>query len=56
MLPLSRRRFLQLASLAGLGTVLAPSELLARYRFLDPVSVENGLAHSPDWTFLVSAR
>ena len=39
--PLSRRRFLQMASLAGLGTVLAPSELLAQYRFLDTVRVDN---------------
>jgi len=49
--PLSRRRFLQMASLAGLGTVLAPSELLAQYRFLDPVRVDNPLAQYPnrDW-------
>ncbi|MEK6661947.1 MAG: hypothetical protein AABY63_08720 [candidate division NC10 bacterium] len=35
----------------GLGTVLAPSELLAQYRFLDPVRVDNPLAQYPnlDW-------
>ena len=34
-----------------LGTVLAPSELLAQYRFLDPVRVDNPLAQYPnrDW-------
>lgn len=46
----SRRGFLRAAS-AGLGSVLAPRSLLADYRFLAPVSVENPLAAYPnrDW-------
>jgi nitrate reductase / nitrite oxidoreductase, alpha subunit len=46
-----RRRFLQLAAMAGLGTVANPGDLLAQYRFLDPVRVANPLAEYPnrDW-------
>ncbi len=48
---LSRRRFLALAGLAGLGTALTPEDLFAQYRFLDPVRVPNPLAAYPnrDW-------
>jgi len=48
---LSRRGFLKLASLAGLGSVIVPQELFAQYRFLAPVSVPNPLAAYPnrDW-------
>jgi len=48
---MDRRRFLQLAAMAGLGTVAAPGDLLAQYRFLAPVKVENPLADYPnrDW-------
>jgi nitrate reductase / nitrite oxidoreductase, alpha subunit len=48
---LSRRRFLQLAGLSGLGVALTPSELMAQYRFLAPIKVDNPLAAYPnrDW-------
>ncbi|OGK84809.1 MAG: molybdopterin oxidoreductase [Candidatus Rokubacteria bacterium GWC2_70_16] len=48
---MERRRFLQMAAMAGLGSVATPGELLAQYRFLDPVRVENPLAAYPnrDW-------
>jgi len=48
---MDRRRFLQLAAMAGLGTVSTPGDLLAQYRFLDPVRVPNPLADYPnrDW-------
>ena len=48
---MDRRRFLQLAAMAGLGTVANPGDLLAQYRFLDPVKVANPLAEYPnrDW-------
>ena len=48
---MDRRRFLQLAAMAGLGTVANPGDLLAQYRFLDPVRVANPLAEYPnrDW-------
>jgi nitrate reductase alpha subunit len=47
----SRRRFLTLAGLAGLGTALTPEDLFAQYRFLSPVRVANPLAAYPnrDW-------
>ena len=48
---MDRRRFLELAALAGLGSVLDPGDLLAQYRVLDPVRVPNPLAQYPnrDW-------
>lgn len=48
---MDRRRFLQMAAMAGLGTVAAPGDLLAQYRFLDPVRVPNPLQQYPnrDW-------
>ena len=48
---MDRRRFLQLAAMAGLGTVANPGDLLAQYRVLDPVRVPNPLAEYPhrDW-------
>ncbi len=48
---MDRRRFLEMAALAGLGSVATPGDLLAQYRFLDPVRVENPLAQYPnrDW-------
>jgi nitrate reductase alpha subunit len=45
---LSRRRFLQLAAAAGFGTFASPGRLLADYRYLAPVRVENPLAAYPD--------
>lgn len=45
---LSRRRFLQLAGLAGFGAVLKPSDLFAQGGFLAPVSVANPLADYPN--------
>ncbi|WP_018861559.1 molybdopterin-dependent oxidoreductase [Thioalkalivibrio sp. ALJ3] len=47
-IPFSRRRFLQLAGLAGFGAATYPGALLAQFRFLSPVSVENPLADYPD--------
>jgi len=44
---MDRRRFLQLAAMAGLGSVANPGDLLAQYRFLDPVRVPNPLAEYP---------
>lgn len=48
---LSRRDFLKLAGMAGLGTALTPEDLFAQYRYLAPVSVANPLAAYPnrDW-------
>jgi hypothetical protein len=48
---MDRRRFLQLAAIAGLGTVANPGDPLAQYRFLDPVRVPNPLQQYPnrDW-------
>lgn len=48
---LSRRDFLKLAGMAGLGTALVPDDLFAQYRYLAPVSVSNPLAAYPnrDW-------
>jgi nitrate reductase alpha subunit len=48
---MDRRRFLQLAATAGFGAVASPGDLLAQYRFLDPVRVPNPLAQYPnrDW-------
>ena len=48
---MDRRRFLQMAAVAGLGSVARPDDLLAQYRFLDPVKVANPLAAYPnrDW-------
>ncbi|NJD67618.1 MAG: twin-arginine translocation signal domain-containing protein, partial [candidate division NC10 bacterium] len=37
----SRRDFLKLAGMAGLGTALVPEDLFAQYRYLAPVSVPN---------------
>ena len=46
----SRRGFLRAAG-AGLGSVMAPKAILAEYRYLAPVSVDNPLAAYPnrDW-------
>ena len=48
---MDRRRFLQLAAIAGLGAVATPGDLLAQFRVLDPVKVPNPLAEYPnrDW-------
>ena len=48
---MDRRRFLQLAAMAGFGAASSPGDLLAQYRFLDPVRVPNPLAQYPnrDW-------
>jgi nitrate reductase alpha subunit len=48
---MDRRRFLELAAMAGLGAVVNPGDLLGQYRFLDPVRVANPLAQYPnrDW-------
>jgi nitrate reductase alpha subunit len=48
---LDRRQFLTLAAMAGLGAASNPGELLAQYRFLDPVRVPNPIAQYPnrDW-------
>ncbi len=48
---MDRRRFLQLAAAAGLGVATTPGDLLAQYRVLAPVKVDNPLAHYPnrDW-------
>jgi len=47
----SRRHFLRMASVVGLGAAALPKELLAGYQFLSPVAVANPLAHYPnrDW-------
>jgi hypothetical protein len=47
----SRRGFLKLAAMAGLGSVAVPQDLFAQYRYLAPVSVPNPLAAYPnrDW-------
>ncbi len=44
----ARRDFLKLASAAGLGVALTPSELFAQYAHLAPVAVPNPLAAYPD--------
>ncbi|GIW44905.1 MAG: hypothetical protein KatS3mg077_2187 [Candidatus Binatia bacterium] len=48
---MNRRRFLQLAAAAGLGSALAPRELLAGLRVLAPIRVTNPLESYPnrDW-------
>ena len=48
---LSRRHFLEIASAAGFGSIVLLRDLLAQYRYLAPVSVENPLAAYPnrDW-------
>ncbi|MBF0134790.1 MAG: molybdopterin-dependent oxidoreductase [Magnetococcus sp. DMHC-1] len=48
---LSRRRFLQAVGVAGLGTLAVPGEVMAGFRYLSPVQVENPLAAYPnrDW-------
>jgi nitrate reductase alpha subunit len=48
---MDRRRFLQLAAMAGFGAAATPGDLLAQYRVLDPVRVPNPLAQYPnrDW-------
>ncbi len=48
---MNRRRFLKMAAVAGLGSVVNPGDLLAQYRFLDPVRVPNPLQQYPnrDW-------
>ena len=48
---MERRRFLQLAAMAGLGAAASPRELFAQYRFLAPLKVDNPLAAYPnrDW-------
>jgi len=48
---MDRRRFLQLAAMAGLGAVVNPEDLLAQYRFLDPVRVPDPFGPYPnrDW-------
>ena len=48
---MNRRQFLRMAALAGLGTVAAPDDLFAQYRFLAPVKVGNPLLDYPnrDW-------
>lgn len=45
---ISRRRFLKLLGAAGFGAVMAPSEVLAQFHFLEPVRVTNPLAHYPE--------
>lgn len=48
---MDRRRFLQLAALAGLGSALSPRELVAGLRILTPIRVGNPLESYPnrDW-------
>lgn len=48
---LSRRRFLQMASAAGFGAMVSPSDLFAQYSYLSPVAVPNPLEAYPnrDW-------
>jgi nitrate reductase alpha subunit len=48
---MDRRRFLQLAAMAGLGAVANPGDLLAQYRILAPIRVPNPLIEYPnrDW-------
>ncbi|MFW5454332.1 molybdopterin-dependent oxidoreductase [Thioalkalivibrio sulfidiphilus] len=45
---LSRRRFLKMAGVAGFGALAAPGQLLAQFRYLAPVKVDNPLAAYPD--------
>jgi len=49
---MDRRRFLQIAATAGLGTAVNRGDLLAQYRVLDPVRVPHSLQQYPnrDWT------
>src|SRR5688500_2875386 len=46
-----RRRFLQLAAMAGLGAVARPADLFAQQRFLAPLKVANPFDAYPnrDW-------
>jgi len=44
----SRRSFLRMAGLVGLGSVAAPQDLFAAYDFLAPVAVANPLADYPN--------
>ena len=48
---MDRRRFLQLAAMAGLGAAASPAELFAQQRFLAPVKVTNPFDEYPnrDW-------
>ncbi|MBI4635049.1 MAG: molybdopterin-dependent oxidoreductase [Candidatus Rokubacteria bacterium] len=48
---MDRRRFLQMAAMAGLGAVANPGDLFAQYRVLAPVRVGNPLEEYPnrDW-------
>jgi nitrate reductase / nitrite oxidoreductase, alpha subunit len=48
---MDRRRFLQLAAMAGLGVAVNPADLFAQFRVLAPVRVPNPLADYPsrDW-------
>jgi nitrate reductase alpha subunit len=48
---MDRRRFLQMAAMAGLGAVADPADLFAQYRFLAPMKVENPFEPYPnrDW-------
>ena len=45
---MSRRRFLKLAAVAGLGAAGAPGELFSGFRYLAPVKVSNPLEYYPD--------
>lgn len=47
----TRRQFLKLASAAGLGAAAVPGDLLAQFRYLAPVKVDNPLMDYPnrDW-------
>ncbi|MEY6433731.1 molybdopterin-dependent oxidoreductase [Thioalkalicoccus limnaeus] len=44
----SRRRFLRMAGVAGFGALAAPDQLLAQFRYLAPVRVDNPLAAYPN--------
>jgi nitrate reductase / nitrite oxidoreductase, alpha subunit len=48
---MDRRRFLQMAAMAGLGVAANPGDLFAQYRVLAPVRVQNPLTEYPnrDW-------
>jgi nitrate reductase / nitrite oxidoreductase, alpha subunit len=45
---ISRRRFLTLAGAAGFGAVATQHDLFAGFHFLEPIRVDNPLAHYPD--------
>jgi nitrate reductase alpha subunit len=51
---MDRRRFVQLAAMAGLGVAADPAQLFAQYKFLSPMSVGNPLEDYPnrDWEHL----